>query len=109
EVIASTLVDTRPVLPPLAGDRLVTEEAFADLGLERSYLGAVLVHGEPINSSDTQEIQDFFRDTAGVGLSFPTWNSDQNRDSLLWAAAITGLMIAVMALVLALSSQQIRR
>ena len=108
EVVA-TAVETRPVLPPLSSDRLITEETFEELGLERTYLGAVLVSGDAISPEDARELNDYFLDTAGVSLSFPVWPTDHMKDNLVGSAGITALVIAVMALVLALSSQQTRR
>ena len=108
EVVA-TAVETRPVLPPLSSDQLVTEEVFEDLGLERTYLGAVLVSGDAISPEDAGELNMYFLDTAGVSMSFPVWPTDHMKDNLAGSAGITALVIAVMALVLALSSQQTRR
>ena len=107
--IAATTVETRPILPPLSTDRLVTEETFAELGLERTYLGAVLVSGDTISPEDAGELNAYFRDTPGVSLSFPVWPTDHTRDNLVGSAGVTALVIAVLALVLALSSQQTRR
>ena len=107
--VVITAVETRPVLPALSSDQLITEEVFEELGLERTYLGAVLVSGDTISPDDAGELNAYFLDTAGVSLSFPVWPTDQTRDNLVGSAGVTALVIAVMALVLALSSQQTRR
>lgn len=109
EVIASAEVDYRPALPPLSPDYLVTEDTFTALGVEKSYLGAVLVAGERISYGDYTELSDFFQATEGANITFPTWSVDPGIQNLAVPAGITVLVIAVMALVLALSSQQIRR
>lgn len=109
EDLATAQVETRPVLPPLASEQLVTEGAFAELGLEKSYLGAVLVSGERVTHDDYSELYDFFRTAEGVDITFPTWSIGSGVENLAVPAVITALVIAVMALVLALSSQQIRR
>lgn len=107
--IATATVEYRPVLPPLSSDRLVTGETFDELGLERTFLGAVLISGDPITPGDAGELNEYVGDTAGVVLSFPVWPIDHTRENMVGSAGVTALVIAVMALALALSSQQTRR
>ncbi len=109
EELASVELETRPVLPVLFGDVLLTQGAFDQLGLDREFMGSVLVAEDRISAEQQRQLSELINTSTGVTIKFPAWTWNTKKDTMIAAAVLTGLVVAVMALVLALSSQQIRR
>lgn len=103
--VRSITVPTTAVLPALFPEVLLSPEAFRELEVPERFLGAVLIPAAPPSPETMTALREQVNDGSRyLNLVSYEWGSPWYTDYILAAIVLT-----VMALVLALSTQQVRR